>query len=123
MKITLDYASPEKTCQDIVTAGENLSGELYAAMIEQSDADIAEGKARCAADLAIRNSGVKMTDLAGYVKAAVEGDADVQAMQSRADKAKARVAGLKASLENLDRAYGLFKTWMQGQRPVGLNER
>lgn len=123
MKITLDYASPEKTCQDIVTAGENLSGELYAAMIEQSDASIALDRAKSVVDLAIRNNGIKLTDLSGYVRAAVEGDPEVAAMQTRLDKATARVAGLRASLENVDRAYGLFKTWMHGQRPIGLNER
>ena len=70
--------------------------------------------------MAIRNSGVKVTE--GYVDSAVDGDGNVVALREKYERLAGRVAGIKASLENVDRAYGLFKTWMLGQQAAGVGK-
>ena len=118
---TLDFASPEATCQKIVTAGELLADQLFAKTCELGEAKIALDKAEGEVGLRAFASGAKVTG--DYLKCVQDSDGDVVGLRQRVERLSAGVQATKAALENIDRAYGLFKTWMQGQRPAGLNER
>lgn len=122
-KLALDFSAQECTCQNITKAGDDLV-QLYQQENDYlAEVRVALGKAEADVEMSIHVQGLKMTGLAGYIAAAVAADSNVNALRLKEAKLTARVTGIKASLENVDRAYGLFKTWMQGQRPIGLNER
>ena len=118
--LAIDFGSPEATIQNIVAAGADLVALLEQETVAAANAKILLEKAESDVAMALRNSGVKVTE--GYVDSAVDGDTNVVALREKSERLAARVNGIKASLDNVDRAYGLFKTWMLGQRPVGLNE-
>ena len=119
-RLAIDFGSPEATIVNIVKAGEDLVALLQQETESQGLVKIELEKAESDVAMAIRNSGVKVTE--GYVESAVEGDTNVVGLRQKYERLSARVAGIKASLENVDRAYGLFKTWMLGQRQLGLGE-
>ena len=119
-RLAIDFGSPEATIVNIVKAGEDLVSLLQQETESQGLAKIELEKAESDVAMAIRNSGVKVTE--GYVDSAVDGDTNVVGLRQKYERLSARVAGIKASLENVDRAYGLFKTWMLGQRQIGLGE-
>ena len=120
--LAIDFSSPELTIQNIVEAGEDLVALLGQETVAAGLAKIALEKAESDVAMAIRNNGIKMTDLAGYVENAVEGDGDVMALREKYERLAGRVLGIKASLENVDRAYGLFKTWLLGQQASGVGK-
>lgn len=119
-RLAIDFGSPETTIVNIVKAGEDLVALLQQETESQGLAKIELEKAESDVAMALRNSGVKVTE--GYVDSAVDGDTNVVGLRQKHERLCARVAGIKASLENVDRAYGLFKTWMLGQRQIGLGE-
>jgi len=119
-RLAIDFGSPEATIVNIVKAGEDLVSLLQQETESQGLAKIDLEKAESDVAMAIRNSGVKVTE--GYVESAVDGDGNAVGLRQKYERLSARVAGIKASLENVDRAYGLFKTWMLGQRQIGLGE-
>ena len=119
-RLSIDFGSPEATIMKIVKAGEDLVALLQQETESQGLAKIELEKAESDVAMAIRNNGVKVTE--GYVESAVDGDTNVVGLRQKYERLSARVAGIKASLENVDRAYGLFKTWMLGQRQLGLGE-
>lgn len=118
--LAIDFSSPELTIQNIVKAGEELVALLGQETVAAGLAKIAVEKAESDVAMAIRNSGVKVTE--GYVDRAVDGDGNVVALREKYERLAGRVAGIKASLENVDRAYGLFKTWMLGQQAAGVGK-
>lgn len=118
--LAIDFSSPELTIQNIVKAGEDLVALLWQETVAVGMAKIAVEKAESDVAMMIRNSGVKVTE--GYVDSAVAGDGNVVALREKYERLAGRVAGIKASLENVDRAYGLFKTWMLGQQASGLGK-
>lgn len=120
--LAIDFSSPELTIQNIVKAGEDLVALLGQETVAAGLAKIALEKAESDVAMAIRNNGIKMTDLAGYVENAVDGDGDVVALREKYERLAGRVLGIKASLENVDRAYGLFKTWLLGQQTAGVGK-
>lgn len=120
--LAIDFSSPELTIQNIVKAGDDLVALLGQETVAAGLAKIAVEKAESDVAMQIRNNGVKMTDLAGYVENAVDGDGNVVALRERYERLAGRVAGIKASLENVDRAYGLFKTWLLGQQATGVGK-
>ncbi|OQA09458.1 MAG: hypothetical protein BWY66_00557 [bacterium ADurb.Bin374] len=119
-RLAIDFGSPEATIVNIVKAGEDLVALLQQETEAQGLAKIELEKAESDVAMAIRNGGVKVTE--GYVDSAVDGDTNVVGLRQKYERLSSRVAGIKASLENVDRAYGLFKTWMLGQRQIGLGE-
>jgi hypothetical protein len=118
--LAIDFSSPELTIQNIVKAGEELVALLGQETVAAGLAKIAVEKAESDVAMAIRNSGIKVTE--GYVDSAVDGDGNVVALREKYERLAGRVAGIKASLENVDRAYGLFKTWMLGQQAAGVGK-
>lgn len=118
--LAIDFSSPELTIQNIVKAGEDLVALLGQETVAAGLAKIAVEKAESDVAMAIRNSGVKVTE--GYVDSAVDGDGNVVALREKYERLAGRVLGIKASLENVDRAYGLFKTWMLGQQSAGVGK-
>lgn len=118
--LAIDFSSPELTIQNIVKAGDDLVALLGQETVAAGLAKIAVEKAESDVAMAIRNSGVKVTE--GYVDSAVDGDGNVVALRERYERLAGRVAGIKASLENVDRAYGLFKTWLLGQQATGVGK-
>lgn len=118
--LAIDFSSPELTIQNIVKAGEDLVALLGQETVAAGLAKIAVEKAESDVAMVIRNSGVKVTE--GYVDSAVDGDGNVVALREKYERLAGRVAGIKASLENVDRAYGLFKTWMLGQQAAGVGK-
>ena len=118
--LAIDFSSPELTIQNIVKAGEDLVALLGQETVAAGLAKIAVEKAESDVAMAIRNSGVKVTE--GYVDSAVDGDGNVVALREKYERLAGRVAGVKASLENVDRAYGLFKTWLLGQQTAGIGK-
>lgn len=118
--LAIDFSSPELTIQNIVKAGDDLVALLGQETVAAGLAKIAVEKAESDVAMAIRNSGVKVTE--GYVDSAVDGDGNVVALREKYERLAGRVAGVKASLENVDRAYGLFKTWMLGQQATGVGK-
>ena len=118
--LAIDFSSPELTIQNIVKAGEELVALLGQETVAAGLAKIAVEKAESDVAMAIRNSGVKVTE--GYVDSAVDGDGNVVALREKYERLAGRVLGIKASLENVDRAYGLFKTWMLGQQAAGVGK-
>ena len=118
--LAIDFSSPELTIQSIVKAGDDLVALLGQETVAAGLAKIAVEKAESDVAMAIRNSGVKVTE--GYVDSAVDGDANVVSLREKYERIAGRVAGIKASLENVDRAYGLFKTWMLGQQTSGVGK-
>lgn len=118
--LAIDFSSPELTIQNIVKAGDDLVALLGQETVAAGLAKIAVEKAESDVAMAIRNSGVKVTE--GYVDSVVDGDGNVVALREKYERLAGRVAGVKASLENVDRAYGLFKTWMLGQQATGVGK-
>lgn len=118
--LELDFASPEKTIKEIVATGTALVDMLAPATTELGRAEVELEKSESDVAMQIRNSGLKVTE--GYVSSAVDGDGNVVALRNKVEGLAGKVAGIKAAIDNLDRAYGLFKTWMLGQRPVGIGE-
>lgn len=118
--LAIDFSSPELTIQNIVKAGEELVALLGQETVAAGLAKIAVEKAESDVAMAIRNSGVKVTE--GYVDSAVDGDGNVVALREKYERLAGRVLGIKASLENVDRAYGLFKTWLLGQQTAGIGK-
>ena len=118
--LAIDFSSPELTIQNIVKAGEDLVALLGQETVAAGLAKIAVEKAESDVAMAIRNSGVKVTE--GYVDSAVDGDGNVVALREKYERLAGRVLGIKASLENVDRAYGLFKTWLLGQQTAGIGK-
>ena len=119
-QLKIDFSSPEATIQNIVKAGEDLVNLLGLESTDMGLAKIALEKAESDVAMAIRGSGVKVTE--GYVDSAVDGDTNVVELRAKYERIAGRVAGIKASLENVDRAYGLFKTWMLGQQASGVGK-
>ena len=118
--LAIDFSSPELTIQNIVKAGEDLVALLGQETVAAGLAKIALEKAESDVAMVIRNGGVKVTE--GYVDSAVDGDGNVVALREKYERLAGRVLGIKASLENVDRAYGLFKTWMLGQQASGVGK-
>ena len=118
--LAIDFSSPELTIQNIVKAGDDLVALLGQETVAAGLAKIALEKAESDVAMVIRNGGVKVTE--GYVDSAVDGDGNVVALREKYERLAGRVAGIKASLENVDRAYGLFKTWLLGQQASGVGK-
>lgn len=121
-RLTIDFASQENTIKSIVTAGEDLVALLGLETEDLALAKIKLSKTEADVERQIRNNAlVKVTE--GYVSSAVSANTDVVALRERVARMEGKVAGIRASLDNVDRGYGLFKTWMLCQRPIGLQDR
>lgn len=122
-KLVLDFGAQEETCKNITKAGDDLCQLFQQESDALADVKIELGKAEAELALGIYTQGLKMTGLKEFVEASVSADSNVNALRMKEAKLASRVAGIKLSLENVDRGYGLFKAWMLGQRPIGLQDR
>ena len=123
VKLTLNFASPEATIANFAETDDSLLAALAAKTTELCDAEIAHDKLCGNAELSIRNApagAIKITE--GYVTAAIATNDDVCNSKLKIARLRTEVANIKAAIGGLERKHGLFKTWLNGQRPVGLNE-
>jgi len=123
--LKIDFASPEATIQSFCDVDDHLTSLLTTKTAELCDAKLSHDKTRANAEVAIRNaaasSGNKVTE--GYVSALIDKDDDVGGTRAKSDRLECEVSSLRAAIASLERKHSLFKNWLAGQRPIGLNER
>jgi len=121
-RLTLDFASPEATIQNIIKLSEDLGSLQFPKAVALGDAEVVLKKLIADKELAVRaQTVVKITE--GYVSAAIDADLEVVDMRKKVERMRCECASVRAAFDVVDKAYNLFKVWLQGQRPVGLNER
>lgn len=116
--LTINFASPEATQDSIGAVSDALTANLKKAANAAFEAESAYRTVRANAELAIRNSGIKVTE--GYVSTAIDADKSVEDARRISEKAQLTVAGIRADMANLESKVSLFKEWMRSQRPVGV---
>lgn len=117
--LVIDFANKEATIAEFGEAGDELVNELTTCVTDLGNAEINYDRVVANAELEVRNGPVKVTE--GYVSAAINANTEVNAARTAVERLRARATGLRAALDNLDRKAKLFREWLAGQRPVGLN--